>query len=337
MPYQEHETSRPLVRREVTRREFARLLSGATAGGSLLAAALAGCTLTPSQKAEAGEAIVDKLGKLPKRRYGRRMGNMMVVPIAICQDNSPDLLGPCLDAGMNFVHKASYWRELPEEIKRRPRESFYCDITVDNTSPRHDPENYDEAYNQVIEQLDRTGLKYFDIFRAHYGWHTKASFNKGDNASYRAFQRLKRERKVRYFGVSQHSKPENYLSYAEMIQEQIDSGLIDSIQVWCHYASDKDALAVFEKAHRAGIAVTAMKTVAHGGDAMRSDGARQVALKAPGMVGRACLRHVLSMPGSDGKPYVDCCVSSLRNFAMFEENIGAIAPKVAFVDGFHRA
>lgn len=316
--------------RTLTRREFVRNLSAAAAGGGLLSTAFAGCMLSKSQRAEAHEAVVDALGKLPKRKLSKRLGGMEVSRIVWCQDNQRDLLAPCLQAGMNFVHKAGYYgrRGLPDELKSLPRESFFCDTTVDNTSPGHDPTNYDEAYGQVNRELEATGLKYFDIFRAHYGWHTLASFNKGDNASYRAFKQLKKEGKVKYFAVSQHTKPEDYETYSTMIQEQIDSGLVDSMQVWLSYATDKDSLAVLKKAHDAGIAITAMKTVAHGGRPMSQDANKQAELKAPGMVGRSCVRYVL------GLPYVDCCVSSLHSFEQMEENLGAVAAKTASADGF---
>ena len=61
--------------RTLSRREFVRRLSTTAAGGGLVAAAFAGCHLSPSQQAEAAEAMVDKLGKLPKVQLGRRMGN----------------------------------------------------------------------------------------------------------------------------------------------------------------------------------------------------------------------------------------------------------------------
>ena len=324
--------------RPLSRREFVRILSATAASGGMISAALSGYLLTPSQRAEAAEAILDKIGKLPKRRLGSRMGHMEVSRIVYCQDNNPEMIGPCLAAGMNFIHKASYWPNrdaVPAELKRLPRESYYTDITVDNTSPGHNPDNYDEAYNQVIEQLDRTGFKYFDIFRAHYGWHTLASFNKGKNASYEAFKRLKREGKVRYFGVSQHAGPrENYERYATMIQAQIESGVIDSMQLWISYTATPDELEAFEKAHKAGIGITAMKTIAQGYGKMRGDAERQAELKAAGMPGRACIRYVLlGLKGSDGKPYVDCCVSNLRNFQQLEENLGAVADRAAALDG----
>ncbi len=318
--------------RTLSRREFVRTLSAATAGGGLLTATFAGCALTRTQRAEANEALVDTLGKVPKRKLSARMGHMEISRIVICQDNSPDLLEPALAAGMNFIHKAGYFRRrggLPEALSKLPRDSFYCDTTVDNTSPGHDPSNEEEAYNQVVTELDRTGLRYFDIFRAHYGWRTLDSFNKGKNASFRAFERLKREGKVKHFGVSQHTKPEDYETYMTMLKAQIDSGLIDSMQVWCHFGSSPEDLAAFEMAHKAGIAITAMKTVARGGRRMSADNSKQEELKAPGMPGRACIRYVLS------QPYVDCCVSSLHSYEQFEENVGAIAEKTAAADGFH--
>jgi hypothetical protein len=52
------------------------------------------------------------------------------------------------------------------------------------------------------------------------------------------------------------------------------------------------------------------------------------------MVGRALVRNALTVKASDGKPIFDCCVSIVRNFDQFEENVGAVAPKVAAADGF---
>lgn len=328
-----------LPARNLSRREFVRTLSAATASSGLISAAFAGCALSSSQRAEATEAVIDRLGKLPKVKLGARMGNMEVARIVMCQDNSRDLWQPMLDSGMNFIHKAGYFGkrggDVPEELKKLPRESYFVDTTVDNTSPGGNPDDEEAAYNQVITELDRTGLKYFDIFRAHFGWHTLKSFNKGDNASYRAFKRLKKEGKVKYFGVSQHAAPrEPYETYMTMIQSQIDSGLIDSIQMWISYETTPEELAIIEKAHKSGIGITAMKTYRHGAGKMKNDPEKMKELKSENMVARSCIRYVLNLTGKDGKPYVDCAVSNLRNFEQFEENMGAVAAKVVSADGF---
>jgi aryl-alcohol dehydrogenase-like predicted oxidoreductase len=322
--------------RNLTRREFVRKLSAAAGSAGLITAAFTGCALSRSQRAEATEAVLDGIGKVPKVKLNKRLGGMEVGRVVICQDNSPALLQPCIEAGMNFVHKAGYYRSgLPEELKKLPRDSYFVDTTVDNTSPGHEPTNEEEAYNQVITELDKTGMKYFDVFRAHYGWRTLDSFNNGNNASYKAFTRLKKEGKVKYFGVSQHTGNGDYEPYAKMIQAQIDSGLIDTMQVWLSYATKPEELAIFEKAHKSGISITAMKVNAHGAGKMSQDAAKQAELKTQDMVHRACLRYVFDLKGANGKPWVDMAVTSLRNFSHFEENVGAVANKVALADGFH--
>lgn len=321
----------------LTRRDFMRALTvAASAGPGLIAAGLSGFVLTRTQRAAAHEAIVDGLGRLPTVKLGPRLGNMEIARIVLCQDSSPDLIQPSLAAGMNFIHKAAYWPKdgVPEAIRKLPRESYYTDVTVDNTLPGHNPDDEEDAYRQVTAQLERTGLKYFDIFRAHRGWKSRKSFNNGDNASYRAFQRLKKEGKVRYFGVSQHATVGEYEDYVTMIEAEIASGVVDSIQCWISYDTSPEVLAVVEKAHKAGIAITAMKTIRYGGDKMKKDPAKQAELKAAGMLGRSCLRYALSLKGSDGKPFVDCAVNNIQNVDQFEENIGSISMKAALGDGF---
>jgi predicted aldo/keto reductase-like oxidoreductase len=323
--------------RPLTRREFMRALTvSASAGSGLVAAGLSGFMLTDSQRAEAYEAIVGGLGMLPKVKLGARLGGMEISRIVLCQDSAPDLIEPSLAAGMNFIHKAAYWPRngVPDAIRKMDRESYYTDVTVDNTLPGHNPDDEEDAYHQVSEQLDRTGLKYFDIFRAHRGWKSRKSFNNGDNASYRAFKRLKREGKVKYFGVSQHATTGEYEDYVTMIEAEIASGVVDSIQCWISYDSKPEILAAFEKAHRAGISITAMKTIRYGGDKMKRDPAKQAEMKAAGLMGRSCLRYALSLKGMDGKPWVDCAVSNMQNVDQFEENIGSISAKSALRDGF---
>ncbi|HEV2471471.1 MAG TPA: hypothetical protein VGS41_02330, partial [Chthonomonadales bacterium] len=97
-------------RKPVSRREFVRVLTTATAlGPGAVAAGLGGFSLTHSQRAEAAEAMAQGLGKLPRRKLGTRMGNMMVTPVCICSDWNRELVAPGLALGINFIHKAGYW------------------------------------------------------------------------------------------------------------------------------------------------------------------------------------------------------------------------------------
>lgn len=336
--YKQQSQQKPL-----NRRDFMRVLTVATtAGPGLVTAALSGIALTRTQRAEAAHAVIDGLGKLPKRKLGAHLGDMMVTPICMSMDWNRELFGPSIEMGINFIHKAGYWsspEQIPAEIRRLPRESYYTDITVDTTSPGHDPDNFDQAYNQVKESLKNNGLKYYDIYRAHWGWHTPDKVPAASNTSYKAFQRLKREGLVRYFGVSQHpyvdaAGHENRQQYPVMIQALIDSGIITSIQCHYSYKYPEQTRDIFAKASKAGISMTAMKVYAHGHSEMRNDSQRMEELKADGQVGRALLRHVMTDKRPDGKPIFQTCVSNLQSLQTFEENVGGVSPKVAALDGF---
>ena len=313
--------------RPLTRREFMRALTVATAAGpGLISATLSGISLTRSQRAEAAEAIVAAFGKLPKRPVGTRLGHMMVTPVCICYDWNPELFAPALALGINFIHKAGYWgQNIPDVIKRLPRESFYCDITVDNT-PDH-PDDYDRAYNQVVSSLEQNGLKYYDLFRAHFGWKTVDAY-RINNVSYQVFKRLKREGKVRYFGVSQHP----YVPYPDIISAEIEGGNIDAMQVWFSYGTAPENEKVFAEASKAGIGMTAMKIFDHGHGRINDQFMQE--WNAPGQPGRALLRYTLSRKRPDGKPIFHTCVTALGNLQTFEENIGAVSPQVSQRDGF---
>jgi len=327
---------RQSVEKPLSRRDFMRALSIAGAGGVGLAAGLAGLTLTRSQRAEAAERIVSDIGKLPKVKLGTRLGGMRVSPICISSDWNRDLYAPGLAAGINFIHKAGYWKAMPDELKDVPRESYYTDITVDST-PNH-PDDYDAAYNQVVNSLKENGLQYYDIYRAHYGWRSLDAFH-NQTGTLRAFEKLKKEGKVKYLGVSQHasSADSGYPTYPEIIQAEIDSGIIDSMQVWFSHDYPKEIEEVFAKASKAGIGMTAMKICAHGMNKMKGDAALMEQLKAPNQPGRALIREVMHARRPDGKPIFQTCVSAVHNMEQFEENVGALSPKIALRDNFDLA
>jgi diketogulonate reductase-like aldo/keto reductase len=320
----------------LSRRDFVKSLTLATAAGpGMISAALSGFMLTRSQRSEAYELIVQNIGQLPKVRYGRT--GMKVTPICISQDWNRELIAPALAVGVNFIHKAGYWGTVPDEIAKLPRESYFTDTTVDNTSPHHDPDNWQEAYDSVVASLKRNGLKYYDVYRAHYGWHSVDKF-KNNNISYKAFEQLKKEGYVKHFAVSQHpyrdSDRENIPDYPGIIDAETESGIIESMQVWYSYGYPKEVEDAFARASKAGVAMTAMKINAHG-DKMRSNASLMAELKAADQPGKALIRQVMAHTRrQDGKPIFCTCVSALQNMEQFEQNVGALSPQVASNEGY---
>src|SRR5438270_11864809 len=124
---------------------------------------------------------------------------------------------------------------------------------------------------------------------------------KSKRGTHRASARLKKEGKVKHFGVSQH----NFVPYPEIITAEIQEGLIDTMQVFFTYGTDSATQQIFDMAHKVGVGMVAMKIYANGSGRMAGDNARQAEMKAPGMVGRPLIRHVLGVKGSDGQPIVD--------------------------------
>lgn len=313
--------------RTLSRREFVRLLGAAAAGTGLVAACFRGMNLTPAQRAEAAEAITDRLGKLPLRNFGTRLGKLQVAPMMICQDWPAEFMLPSVQLGMNYVHKAGYWGALPEPFKKLDRESYITDITVDSTP--NNPDDEEKAYQQVVMSLQRSGLGYFDIMRAHFGWKSVAEM-KEKRGTYRAFERLKKEGKVRYFGASQH----DWVHYPEIVAAEIEDGVIDALQVFHSFGATPADVEILGKAAAAGIGVSAMKVWSRGGALMQKDLERQKALKAEGKPGRALMRHVLTATDPKGTVYISGIVSNVRNFEQFEENVGAVATAACAADGF---
>ncbi len=315
------------VEKPLSRRDFVRALTVASAAGpGLVTAALSGIMLTKSQRAEAAEVVVAAIGVLPKRPFNTKMKDMHITPICISQDWNSELYAPGLAVGINFVHKAGYWNSLPDAFKGVDRESYYTDITVDTTSPGHDPDDYDAAYNQVVSSLQNNGLKYYDIYRAHYGWHSVASYQKG--TSYKVFQRLKREGKVRHFGVSQHpyhGPQEIYSDYPTIIDAEILGGNVEAMQVWFSFDEPAAVQDAFAKASKSGIGMTAMKVYSRGAGKMQADPSRMQQLGAANQPGKACIRQVLTTNRPDGKPIFQTCVSALGNLQAFEENVSGAA------------
>lgn len=322
----------------LSRRDFVKSLSLASvAGPGLISAALSGFMLTRSQRSEAYELIVQNIGQLPKVRYGRT--GMKVSPICISQDWNRELIAPGLAVGINFIHKAGYWGTVPEEVAKLPRESYFTDTTVDNTSPGHDPDNWQEAYDSVVESLKRNGLKYYDVYRAHYGWHSIDKFRM-ENVSYKAFEKLKKEGYVRHFAVSQHpyhgdGANESIPDYPGIIDAETESGLIESMQVWFSYGYPQPVQDAFARASKAGVAMTAMKINAHGFDKMKSNPSLMADLKAPDQPGKAVIRQVMAHTRrTDGRAVFCTCVSALHNMEQFEQNVGALSPQVASNEGY---
>jgi len=244
--------------------------------------------------------IGEETEKMRYRRLGRT--NLMISEIVGAHDWHRVLYQPALKMGVNYWHKAGYWRSFPEEFAKIDRESYYTDDTVDTL-------DYDEAIRQTEERLERSGMKYFDFFKIH-SLHRTAEDFKTKTGVLKAFEHLKKQGKVRYLAASQD------INVPEMCSVYIESGLFDALQPVFSFGAGKDFLDMLELAKKHDVGIIVMKTMT-GLDAFKENEELMSAFGPEGMPGRALLRWILSVPG------VTACVPLNRNFDQFNENMGA--------------
>jgi predicted aldo/keto reductase-like oxidoreductase len=248
------------------------------------------------------------IGEEPEKMRYRRLGrtNLMVSEIVAANDWNRVLYQPALDMGINYWHKAGYWRSLPREFAKIDRESYYTDDTVDTL-------DYDDAIRQTEERLKRSGVKYFDFFKVHSMYRSVEDIKK-ETGILKAFEHLKKQGKVRYLACSHHS------NIPEICSAMIESGLFDALQPAFSFGAGKDFLEMLELAKKHDVGIICMKTM-HGLDAFKNSKELMSTFGPEGMPARALLRWILSVPG------VTACVPLHKNFDQFNENMGAAVGK----------
>jgi len=255
----------------IQRRKFLKLSSVAVLAG------LTGKIIGNERKESLSvvEEAARKVGKLPRRKlgYSRRE-----VSILIGAGDLPPLPTEAgVLCGINYWHKTNRWMNsgTPDSILKN-REAHYCQVTVDRVGPDHYRGHFDEEehYAYVKEALKKTGLGYFDDMQLHYGYHNTEELKK-DRSFIRAFDRLKKEKRVKHLCLSQHSyegssRVENGQSAAEILTAVVEDGLYEHAQFIYSYGGDPEMDKFMEFAREKNFGTIAMKT-ARGIGRMKQD------------------------------------------------------------------
>lgn len=302
--------------RKIDRREFLRW--GLTGLG---AATLSGWA------EEVWGQIGGRVGKLPKRRYGRTGLDISVIVGAATW---PEQLVPlALQAGVNYWHKAQQWRTLPEALRRLPRESYYLECVVDRVGGTHETGRIDEEshYRFVKECIQRSGVGYFDVFKFHFGYHSVQEA-KTELGMVRAFERLKKEGLVKHLAISQHSYthlPGGQPNY-EILEYLITKTPYEAAQFFYTYGDRKEVEEVIALAKKHNFGTIAMKTLGGVGRASRDP--NFMAKVPPGTSpAAAVIRWVASNPN------LTALVVELKNVQQLEEDLGALRTAFSPQDG----
>lgn len=211
---------------------------------------------------DAIEEAAHKVGRVPRRRFGNSRREISVLVGAGTW--GPEAIEAGVRCGINYWHKAERWNTPPAILKNR--EAYYCEVCVDRVRGSHETGEIDEeAHCQFVKRaVERTGLRYFDDFLFHFGYHTVAEL-KNNRGPIRAFERLRKEGLVRHLCISQHNyngnpKVPGGEAAPAVLTAVIEDGLYEHAQFFFSYGDDPAVYDLVNLAKRKGFGTIGMKT-----------------------------------------------------------------------------
>lgn len=234
---------------------------------------IAGAAMAPSllgRTARAEDAPPESKERYPVRTLGKTGITVPVVSMGVMNADNPDLVRVALERGITLLDTAHYYQRGRNEkmvgsvIKDFPRDSFYLATKARaSTVDRHTrgegelakPETVSSFIQKVELSLTRLGQEYVDILYLHSA---QSAEDVMIEHAITAMQRLKKEGKIRFMGVSTHRNEH------EVIDAAVKSGLYDVVLTAYNFrmsnlAELKESMA---RAAGAGLGIVAMKTQA---------------------------------------------------------------------------
>ncbi len=244
-------------------------------------------------------------GKMMYRRLGRTGLNISVVVGG--EMDHLQMYERAYELGVNYWHKVgNFPHPGPEFFKDKDRDSFYCDMVIDTLDE-------EGAIAQFEWGLEQSGLKMIDFIKIHSLYETPKDIQKYKGI-FKAFDYLKKRRKVRFMSIAQHGRT------AEICSACIESGQFDAIQPNFSVFSPPEMHEMIALAKKHDVGVICKKVLA-GGDRLwqrRPSRKREVELridKSNYTLGQAMLKWALDVPG------VTAVVPLITNFEHLEEDI----------------
>jgi predicted aldo/keto reductase-like oxidoreductase len=290
-------------REELNRRDFLKksvVRTGLAAiTGSLLGSTVLRATADEPAAPPAPPAA-EEMPKVKHRRLGRT--NIEISELAAPGDTLHDFVMFMLavNAGVNYYHKAEGTFSNPRnrEVPLKDREKFYLDVVIDNLE-----EN--AAYEEFESKRKRIGSEYVDFFKVHSTWKTPEDFQT-QRGVLAAYDRLKKEKKVRWLALSKHNP-----NTTEVLTAALETGMFDAIQPAVSHIGEFEK--ILKLAQSKGTGVICMKTnaIAAGRKPELSK------FGDPNKPYQTYYRYLLSLDGVTG------IVSNFKNFDQMRENLSS--------------
>jgi len=290
-----------ISRREFFHKSVLKAGSVALAGGVVSAAihSVHGETPAPAPAAAPPQPLAE-MPKVKQRRLGRT--NIEIAEIAAPGDTlrDPVMFSLAVKAGLNYFHKADGTFSNPrnQEVLLKDRERFYLDVVIDALEE-------DRAYDEFERRRQKTGSEYIDFFKVHSTWNSIEDFQ-NKRGVLAAYDRLKKEKKVRWLALSKHNP-----KTTEVLTAALESDMFDAIQPAVSQIGE--FLTMLALAKKKDCGVICMKTGA-GATGKKPEFAK---FGDPNQPFRTYYRYLLSLDG------VTSVVSNFKNFDQMRENLGA--------------
>ncbi|OGG45468.1 MAG: hypothetical protein A3F84_26435 [Candidatus Handelsmanbacteria bacterium RIFCSPLOWO2_12_FULL_64_10] len=282
-----------------TRREF--MARSGAVGAGLALGGLPG----EAWAAESGPAM-------PRRQLGRTGMRVSVLGVGGTVPTSPLMLNRAFDLGVNFIDTAEGYgngnseRSIGEALERRGNRK---EVAVVTKTGNYDPKTLGHNLRGSLERL-RT-----DYVDAYY-IHNLNGPDRLDDELKGAVERLKRSKKVRFFGFSVHHPKQ-----VACVEAAAACGFVDVIMFKYNFRDyDNAALnRAMDACAKAKVGLVAMKT--QGGAVLHAE--RQAEFQKAGLnVFQATLKAVWA------DERISTVASAMRNVQQVEENAAAAAQRL---------
>lgn len=297
-------------RRMLTRRSF--LADSATA---VLAGALAKAWVAPAAESQVGQVKKRKLGKtglmVSEIGWGGHSWEYPRVPDGkggmrqVSDDEAMEMIAYGLDVGVNFFDADTAIREHTVPAKALARLQRKGDVIICLRlchKSKGIPEDKDEIQKFLDERLKAWDLECVDLMMASMTTETYWEMS----YTIEAFDKAKKDGKIRFSGFGSHFTPENYI---EAIGKYGDAFDICSMPYNCRHRAAEEIFATAEK-HNLGIVT--IKPFARGSLLEELD------LQGKDKdVPRQMIAFVLR------NEYVDCCLAGCHTVAQAKLNFSA--------------
>jgi predicted aldo/keto reductase-like oxidoreductase len=234
---------------------------------------LAGMAVLPSILKDSNKTVT-MIGKSRPNFIYRKLGKtglkLPIVGMGVMNADNPQLVRRALELGITHLDTAHYYSRgrnesmVGEVIKDFPRDSFILATkvrasTVDRESaPQGDAikeETFESFINKVEISLKRLKTDYVDILYLHSVKSKEAALNE---MVFKAMQKLKKDGKIRFIGISTHRNE------PEVITAAVESKIYEVILTAYNFRqrNSQELEKALERAANSGLGIVAMKTQA---------------------------------------------------------------------------